>query len=92
MTSLKVMGAALAAVMLATSVQAMTITNRDASEITVVIQKGDDAKEHVLAAGATVQDECDQGCSLRLADGDAIEAQADDKFVVSGGQLKRNAE
>lgn len=95
MSILKVLGAALGATLLVTFAQAMTITNRDSSDYTVVIQKGDEAVEHMLGAGATVEDVCDEGCIVRLADADAeegVEANTGDRFAIEDGELMRDAE
>lgn len=94
MSALKVLGAALGfAVLVVTGAQALSITNRDSSDYTVVIQqKGEDAEEVALPAGATIEDACEDGCTIGLADAAAQDATGADSFVVEAGLLKHAAE
>lgn len=90
MSVMKIAGAALAAVLLASPALAMTITNRDASPHTVMIQKGEDESEHALDAGAVLEDACEEGCMVRLGEsGEDVAAQAEDQFVIQDGALQR---
>jgi hypothetical protein len=87
----KVLGAALAATLLVSSqALALTITNRDADARTVVIQKGDAESEYALPAGESMEEACEEGCVLRLADVDGDhQAGAEDRFVIQNGSLQR---
>lgn len=49
---------------------AVTITNRDDQEHTILIIEGESRTEHVLKPSQTLTGVCEKGCSLRIDDDD----------------------
>lgn len=84
-------GATLCAILLtASSALAMTVTNRDTADYTVTIAAGDNEVELDLPAGKSIENACESGCIVRLADGDEeVEAEAGDDLVIEAGKFKK---
>lgn len=84
------LGASLGMLMLLSSqALAMTITNRDTEGRTVTIVSGEATATHNLAAGASVEDACEEGCMVRVAGvDDEFEAESGDALMIKGGKLQ----
>ncbi len=62
------------------SVSAITLTNRDSSDQTLIIIEGDRQSERIIKAGEKLE-LCEKSCVIRLPDGEDYEF--DGKEVVS---------
>lgn len=79
---------AAAAALLATPVQAATLTNRSADEVVVQInEEGDEivSKQVTLAPDETVTDVCDQGCVMVLENGAQQSFEGDEIIYLEDG-------
>lgn len=74
---------------LAWQAQAMTLTNRDATDLMVKItDTGDGAdQELLLAANETIDDVCANGCTLTLEDGQQADFNGDEDVYIEGGRF-----
>ncbi len=81
-----------AATLLVGPALALTISNRDTSEYQIQVTQGDQTAERSLGAGAVLEEACEEGCVLRLADSDVeFEAKGDDALMIKGGQIQKDA-
>lgn len=79
-----------AALLLASAVQAASITNRDDVDHKVTIIEGDAKKDHVLKVNAVLEGICQQGCVVRLndkVDDDPYELEGSDVISIDGGEF-----
>jgi hypothetical protein len=77
------------ALVLAWPAQAMTLTNRDATDLMVKItDSGDGADQDLLlAANETIEDVCENGCTLILEDGQQADFNGDEDVYIEGGRF-----
>ena len=88
-------GIALAALIaLASPAAALSITNNDETNYTVIVTAGDQEAEIELNAGSTVETTCGEDCSLILmgADGDLdqMDAVEADSLIVTTGLFQKS--
>lgn len=91
MSAIKVLITALAVTgLFVTQATALTITNRDTKDHTVVIQTGEQQNEHALPQGAILEEACEGGCFVSLAnDEEEYAGGPADKFIIQNGVLER---
>ena len=81
---LKVSAAGLIAALLMTSAaEAVTVTNRDDRDIKVTIIEGDTRQDKVLGAGKVIEGVCQKGCIIRLNDSENDEYELEGSEGVS---------
>lgn len=81
---------ALAALLLSSTAQAVSITNRDDVDHTVTVIEGDAKKDHVLKPNAVLEGICLQGCVVRITDkagDDPYELEGSDVISIDGGEF-----
>jgi hypothetical protein len=82
-------GAALGVALLVSfGASAITITNRNKTDYTLIVTAGDKDETVVLAAGASLEHPCKGGCNISLRDGDETDATEKDRFVIEGGAIE----
>ena len=81
------LGLTAAAVVLATSVaaQALTLTNRDATEYTVRISEPENEDMLVIQPEESITDLCYSSCILKLEDGKGMSFNGDETVVIENG-------
>ena len=73
----------------ATPAFAITVTNQDKGEHTLTVDKGEAQATQKLAAGASAEIECKEGCELRVAgSGYGRSVEKGDKLVIAGGMIR----
>lgn len=89
MTLRLVTASTLAALLLTTAAQAVSVTNRDGQDHKVTIIEGDAKADHVLKPDAVLQDICQKGCLIRLDDSsdDPYELEGSEVTSIEEGQL-----
>lgn len=76
-------------VLAATPALAITVTNQDKSERTLTVDKGEAQTNQTLAAGASAEVECKEGCELRVVgSGYGRPVNTGDKLVIAGGMIR----
>lgn len=88
-------GIALAALIALTApAAALSITNNDEANYTVIVTVGEKQSEVAMDAGATVQAECGESCSIVLmgpdGDLDQMDAVEADQLVVTTGIFQKS--
>lgn len=76
--------------LLVTSAQAGSITNRDDRDHKITVIEGENQKDHILKPSAVLQDICPKGCLIRLndnAEDDPYELEGSDSISIDGGEL-----
>ncbi|MEQ1719080.1 MAG: hypothetical protein ABL907_24355 [Hyphomicrobium sp.] len=73
----------IAALLLTSTAQAVTVTNRDDKEIKLTIIEGEARQDHVLLTGKVVDGVCQKGCIIRLNDSDNAEYELEGSEAVS---------
>lgn len=78
-----------AALMLAGTAQAASITNRDTSEHTLTISESEDSEgnEVVIAAEESLSNICMEGCMIGIDGDDSRPVEATDNLVIQDGVL-----
>jgi hypothetical protein len=75
-------------ILAATPAFAITVTNQDKGEHTLTVDKGEAQATQKLAAGASAEIECMEGCELRVAgSGYGRSVEKGDKLVIAGGMI-----
>jgi len=89
LTHTTIAAAFLACTMLAaTPALAITVINQDKEEHTLTVDKGEAQSIQKLAAGASAEVECNEGCELRVAgSGYGRSVEKGDKLVIEGGMI-----
>jgi hypothetical protein len=84
----------LACTMLATTpALAITVINQDKGEHTLTVDKGEAQANQKLAAGASAEVECKEGCELRVTgSGYGRSVNEGDKLVITDGMIRFAAE
>mgnify|MGYP001165605046 FL=1 len=79
----------IAALLMTSTAQAVTITNRDVKDARVSVIEGSEKQDHVLSSGKGLDGVCKQGCIIRLNDSESDEYELEGSEVVSidGGFL-----
>ena len=73
----------------ATPALAITVTNRDKGEHTLTVDKGEAQATQKLAAGASAEVDCKEGCELRVAgSGYGRSVEKGDKLVIAEGMIR----
>lgn len=73
----------------ATPALAITVTNQDKGEHTLTVDKGEAQADQTLAAGASAEVECKEGCEFRVAgSGYGRSVEKGDKLVIAGGMIR----
>ena len=87
--SLILAGAGALTLVLAWQAQAMTLTNRDTTDLMVKItDTGDDAgQDLIIAANETLEDVCENGCTITLEDGQTLDFNGDEDVYIEGGRF-----
>jgi len=71
---------------------ALSVTNTDDTPHKIVLTLGDQKSEHVVEAGATLELDCDEGCSLSVegaeADQGEFQAEGEESLEISNGELE----
>lgn len=80
-----IMSVAGAALLAATSAQALTLTNRDATEHKLVLIEGDAQKDLILKPSETLQDLCESGCVIQLTNGEEYEFDGTEVVSIEDG-------
>ncbi|KQT56137.1 hypothetical protein ASG52_24380 [Methylobacterium sp. Leaf456] len=76
-------------ILVATPALAITVTNQDKGEHTLTVDKGEAQATQKLAAGASAEVECKEGCELRVAgSGYGRSVEKGDKLVIAGGMIR----
>jgi hypothetical protein len=76
-------------ILAATPAFAITVTNQDKGEHTLTVDKGEAQATQKLAAGASAEVECMEGCELRVAgSGYGRSVENGDKLVIAGGMIR----
>jgi len=77
------------AFILASSANAMTLTNRDASDVMLKITESgqSDSKDMTIAASETLDDLCANGCTITLQGGQQHDFKGDEDVSIQGGQF-----
>ena len=70
----------IAALLLTSTAEAVTITNRDANEVKLTVVEGDARQAHVLSPGKVLDGVCQKGCIVRLND------TVDDEYELEGSE------
>ena len=65
---------------------AITLTNRDNSDQTLILTEGDKRNERTIKAGEQLQ-LCDKGCVIRLPDGEDYEFDGPETVSLQEGLL-----
>jgi hypothetical protein len=82
--NLKVFAAGMIAALLLTSTaEAVTITNRDDKEVKLTIIEGDARQDQTLSSGKVLDGVCQKGCIVRLNDSDNDEYELEGSEAVS---------
>ncbi|MBI1385234.1 MAG: hypothetical protein GC150_10015 [Rhizobiales bacterium] len=79
-----------AALGLATSAEALTLTNRETSPQTIRVTESGNATELQLAPGEVLDIECASGCDIEVVGGTATEpfnAASDQKLEIKDGKV-----
>ena len=81
--------AATLALAMAWPAQAMTLTNRDGSDLTLMISENgqSDGQEMTIAASETLDDLCANGCTITLEDGQQHTFNGDEEVYIEGGRF-----
>jgi hypothetical protein len=80
---------AIAALLMTSAASAVTVTNRDAKDVTITVIEGDAKQDLVLQAGKVIEGVCQKGCIVRLgqADNDGYELEGSEAVSVEEGFL-----
>lgn len=76
--------------LLVTSAQAGSITNRDDRDHKITVIEGESKKDHVLKPNGALQGICPKGCLIRLNDNiddEPYELESSDDISIDGGEL-----
>lgn len=84
-----ILALAAAAILMAGTVQAASITNRDTSEHYLQISDSEDseAQEVVISAEESFSDICMEGCMIGVDGDDSIRVEGSDNLVIQDGVL-----
>jgi len=77
----------------ATPASALTLTNNDDKtyEVTVTVGEGDaSVTRHSLAKGQTLQDICNEGCTVRLDNDVEWEFEGNESVTITDGEFAIN--
>ncbi|MEQ9641128.1 MAG: hypothetical protein RIM84_13985 [Alphaproteobacteria bacterium] len=85
------MGLSAASAVLAASVavQALTVTNNDATSHALTVDEGDDQETAMIEPNATKSDFCASGCTISMKGGQIMKVTGADKLVIENGQIKK---
>jgi hypothetical protein len=87
MTTLKILAAATAFVLMAGPAAAVTVKNNSAAEITIGVDWGSKEKVETIAAGKSVTVDCKEGCGISGPWGFSWKASGDDEITTDGVSL-----
>ncbi len=73
----------IAALLMTSAASAVTITNRDGTDIKLVVIEGSAKQNVVLQAGKAVEGVCQKGCIIRLNDSENEEYELDGSETVA---------
>lgn len=73
----------------AQAAQALSITNRDTSDVTVTVSEGESkpAMNLTVKPGETLDNICATGCEISLANGVTDSFEGEETVLIEGGQL-----
>ena len=81
--SSRVFAACMAAVLMASNAQAVSVTNRDDKEYKLTVIEGDAKQDHTLKPSGVLEGVCQKGCVIRLNDSENDEYELEGPEVVS---------
>ena len=83
MSSMVFAAGAIATLLLTSTADAVSVTNRDEKDHTISIVEGDAKQDHVLKPSQVLSGVCQKGCIIRLNDSESDEYELEGPEVVS---------
>ena len=83
MTSIRIAAGMIAALLMTSTAQAVSITNLDDRDVKITVVEGDARQEQVIQPGKVIEGVCQKGCIVRLNDSDNDEYELEGSEAVS---------